>query len=251
MPDNRRRRARVGLLVAGVLAIGTIGGGVVVAVLALNGSSDGPSTARPPTVSDRKGPDRAGGPMTPARAKPLQLVAPSGQRDGASTGFPHDSIGAISAAVYRHEELAFLDDAMARRQLEATTSASSPASVDAAVSQVRSLREAAGLPPSGGTPPGLTVRTYVDAVRGRSLVASGDVVQVWMHYSRYAQLPDGSLDQEPLRDQTDDVLLAWEDGDWKITTEPRYRKLRTWPVAYEPDSPYAWRDGWWQVQRAD
>jgi len=45
--------------------------------------------------------------------------------------------------------------------------------------------------------------------------------------------------------------VKWQDGAWRITDEPAYVAQRTFPVAYDPDSPFAWRDQWIQVRHED
>ncbi|MEV8590910.1 hypothetical protein AB0424_28620 [Streptomyces sp. NPDC051180] len=250
---RKRRRARVGLVLGGLVLAGTVGAGLVVASIALDGPVAAEGKARPETTASAgPAPRPTGtGPMTPGRARPLRLIPPTGQKDGASTGFPKGGMGALSAAVYRHEEYAWYDDVQARRQLEATTSRASRGWIDTEISRVRTLRSQAGLPPSGDAPAGLTVTTTVVAARGRSLVEDGSVVQIWLSYERHAVFADQGPDDEPLLDETEDVILVWEDGDWKRTTEERYTRLRTFPAAYAPDSPYAWADGWVQVVRVD
>ncbi|MET9956012.1 hypothetical protein ABZ135_31330 [Streptomyces sp. NPDC006339] len=193
--------------------------------------------------------------MTPAKAKPFHLVAPTGQANGISTGFPHNTKGAISMAVYFTEEYALLDDQKARQQLEAAVSPDTSGYVDQKVSEVRKLREGVGLPPSGGNPAGLTFTTSVKAVRAKTIRAEGlplgDVLHIWFVYDRYATGPDGGADKNPLRDETSDVIVKWQNGAWKLTNEPELWAKRTYPVAYDPDSPYAWQDGWWQVLHED
>lgn len=192
--------------------------------------------------------------MTPEKAQKIKLVAPTGQKNGVSIGFPHTAIGAMSAAVYLHEEYAWLDDQKARQQLEVVTSPDAPGFIDDQVSEIRKMREGVGLPPSGPAPVGLTITTTVEAVRAKTILAPdmkrGDVVHVWLSFDRYATGPDGGPDEDPLKGDTTDYILKWQDGAWKLTNEPKYWNKRTFPVAYDKDSPYAWRDGWWQVRRA-
>jgi hypothetical protein len=123
--------------------------------------------------------------------------------------------------------------------------------VDQQISEVRKLREDVGLPPSGGTPAGVTFSTTVNAVRPTSLDPSGKVVQVWINYDRYATQADGSPDDSPLKDQTTDLILKLQDGAWKITNEPSYREKRSYPSSYFADSRVSYRDGWRQVLHAD
>ncbi|MFE7330328.1 hypothetical protein ACFU8W_36315 [Streptomyces sp. NPDC057565] len=193
--------------------------------------------------------------MTPERAKKVPLSVPTGQKDGVSTGFPHNYVGAISTAVYFWEEYAFLDDQKARQQLMAVVSPDATGYVDEQISEVRKMREGANLPPSGGTPAGITFTTTVNAVRARTLTSSelprGDVIHIWMNYDRYATTPEKSTDDDPLKGEDIDFIVKWQGGAWKLTNELAYWKQRTFPVAYFPESPYAWRDMWWQVRHED
>nr|WP_239106148.1 hypothetical protein [Streptomyces rubrogriseus] len=240
------------------MVVGALVGAGVAAVTVLGGSEDSrPGTASPsrPASAAAAGPSSSAqsrqAEMTPDRARKLVLEKPSAQADGLSTGFSEGPVGAISAAVHFWEEYAFLDDRKARQQLEAIVSPDAGRYVDEQVSEVRTLRESAGLPPSGGTPAGITFSTTVNAVRATSLTGTeGKVVQVWMDYDRYATQADGSPDDDPLKGETTDLLLKWQDGSWKITNEPGYREKRSFPRAYFPDSNVSWADGWQQVRHA-
>lgn len=97
----------------------------------------------------------------------------------------------------------------------------------------------------------MTFTTVVKAVRGKSLVKDGSVVQVWLQYDRYATKADGGGDDNPLTNETTDVIMKWQNGEWRITQEPKYVKLRTFPVAYDPNSVPARQDGWWRVDDAN
>ncbi|WP_344052801.1 hypothetical protein [Streptomyces thermoalcalitolerans] len=252
--DSKTRKARLTLAALGVLAAGAlIGGGVTAAALLGDDdpkpgkASSAPTTAKPTASST--GEQAA---MTPDKARKLVLEKPTGQKNGLSTGFSKGPVGAVSTAVYFWEEYAFLDDQKARQQLEAIVSPDADGYIDEQISEVRKLREQVGLPPSGGTPAGITFSTTVNAVRATSLTGTGGkVVQVWMNYDRYATKADGSPDDEPLKDQDTDLLLKWQDGAWKITNEPQYWKKRSFPRAYFPDSHISWADGWQQVRHAD
>ncbi|WP_405805625.1 hypothetical protein OG729_10085 [Streptomyces sp. NBC_00210] len=259
--DRKARRAQLTLIGLGTLIGAALVGGGITAFLALGGDDTPESTSPKPSASAKPSPSASSGKglwnrnMTPAKGQKIKLKVPTGQKGGASTGFPHTAFGSISAAVYYHEEYAWLDDQKARQQLEVITSPDATGYIDEQISEVRKLREGAGLPPSGGTPAGLTVTTTVEAVRAKSILAPGvkrgDVVQVWLSFDRYATGPDGGPDKDPIKGDTTDYILKWQDGAWKITNEPVYWKKRTFPVAYDPDSPYAWQDGWWQVRHAD
>ncbi|MFH9575587.1 hypothetical protein ACH4MG_34245 [Streptomyces sp. NPDC017454] len=255
MSDSKTRKARLTLAALGILVAGALVGGGVTAATVLGGDDARPSRPSPSTSPTTAGPstpsDGRQAAMTPDKARKLVLEAPAGQTGGLSNGFSEGPVGAISTAVHFWEEYAFLDDQKARQQLEAIVSPDAGGYVDEQVSEVRELREKVGLPPSGGTPAGITFSTTVNAVRATSLTGTeGKVVQVWMNYDRYATQEDGSPDDEPLRDEDTDLLLKWQDGTWKITNEPEYEEKRSFPRAYFPDSNVSWADGWQQVRHA-
>ncbi|MFI9332935.1 hypothetical protein ACIGZJ_36045 [Kitasatospora sp. NPDC052868] len=254
MEPTKARRAQLRLAAVGLVTAAAVAGGTV---FLMHGFSDDHPAAPPaPTAtatlpSTGPTPSKPPSTMTPEKGKPVKLNKPTGQRDGASIGFPRNGYGPLSAAVYHLEELSMLDDSMVRRQLTAITAKGSEDSIDTAVSDVRKLREQLGLPPSGGTPAGLTITTNVDAAQAWALTDDGSVVQVSMHYSRTATLPKGGPDDSPLKNQMADVIVKWEDGDWKITTEPQYVAKKTTPLPYKPDSTASWKDGWQMVVHAE
>lgn len=251
----KARRAR--LVLAGVIvavAVLLVAGGFTAATLLRDDAKGqpqadaGPATGAPaPTGSGT-----ANGPMTPEKGKKTTLRKPTGQKNGVSTGFPGSPSGGISAVVYFWEEYAWLDDEKARQQLTAVASEDSPGYVDKRVSQIRTMREALGLPPSGGISADIDFTTAVKATRATTVHAPGlpvgHVMQVWVSYDRFATGPEGGRDENPLRGDMVDFVVKWQDGAWKFTDE--FQSLRSFPVAYEPDSRFAWNDGWVQVLHA-
>ncbi|MEU5143696.1 hypothetical protein [Streptomyces sp. NPDC021139] len=253
MSDSKTRRARLTLAALGVLTVSVLVGGGITAAMVLgdDDSAGGTSSSKPTTTSpSQSGSSQQPGP-TPETADKLKLQVPTGQKDGLSTGFSEGPAGAISTAVYFWEEYAFLDDQKARQQLEAIVSPDAEGYVDEQISQVRKLRENIGLPPSGGTPAGVTFTTTVNAVRPTSLDPSGKVVQIWINFDRYATQADGSPDDAPLKDQTTDLILKLQDGAWKITNESAYWEKRSFARGYFADSRVSYADGWRQVLHAD
>ncbi|MBD2829865.1 hypothetical protein ID875_21065 [Streptomyces globisporus] len=160
------------------------------------------------------------------------------------TGFPGSALGATSAAVTYWEDLDLLDDAIAQKQWTAIAAKDSPGTVDQGVSEVRKVREGVGLPPSGGTPDGITFSTNVKAALARSLDKSGEVIDVWLVFDRYATIRDKGADDNPLKDEVTNLILKWDGTDWKVTTEHRYTSKVKYPRTYDPDSKYAWAEGW-------
>ncbi|WP_260613923.1 hypothetical protein [Streptomyces sp. WAC07061] len=260
--DRKARRAKLtlaGLAVAAAVLLA--GGGYGAAVLLDDDGGPGAPTAGAPAPGapakgPSAGPSASGAELskTPETGPKLKLFKPTGHANGVATGFRHSGVDAVSAAVYWWEEYAWLDDQKARQQLEAVVSPDAPGYVDQQVSEVRKLREQAGLPPSGGTPSAISFTTSVRAVRYYALPVEGekdgDVIEVWMTYDRYATGPDGKPDTNPLKGELTSVVLRWQNGMWRITNQPGYVKNSSHPVSYFPESPYAWRDGWRQVQRA-
>ncbi|MFE7751372.1 hypothetical protein [Streptomyces sp. NPDC057428] len=256
--EGSARRAKFLLAGLAVLVVGAVSAGGVTAYSLLDDDHSrtpaAGSTATREAKPSGSASDDDSAQMTPERAKKVSLNAPTGQKGGVSTGFPHSPGGAISAVVHFWEEYAWMDDQKARQQLEVVTSPDAAGYIDKQISEVRTLREGAGLPASGGTPAGITFTTTVEAVRMRSLAGDlprGDVVHIWLSFDRYATTPDKATDDNPVKGDTTDLIVKWQAGAWKITDEANYVKQRTFPVAYDPDSPFAWRDQWIQVRHED
>ncbi|MFD9306830.1 hypothetical protein ACFWCB_29890 [Streptomyces sp. NPDC060048] len=251
----KARRARF-VLVAVAIAVAAllVAGGFTAATLMQDDKGQPQAAASPSPIAPA--PTGTGayadGPMTPEKGKKTTLRKPTGQKDGVSTGFPGSPSGGISAVVYFWEEYEWLDDVKASQQLTAVASKDSPGFVDERVSEIRAMREALGLPPSGGIPADITFTTAVHATRATTVKAPGlpvgDVMQVWLSYDRFATGPKGGRDENPLRGDTVDFIVKWQDGAWKFTDE--FNSLSSFPVAYEPTSPFAWNDGWVQVRHA-
>lgn len=240
------RRARLRLAGIALTVLTLIVSGVLVITAFSGAGGDLSPGGRQPDSAPH--PSRSPGDkrLTPATGKPLRLVdGDKHHRSGVSGGFPHTGIGAVSAAAAHQEELDLLDDGLARQQLQDI--AADEATVRSGVSDVRRARERAGLAPAGGPPSGLSVTTEVKAVRSISLDTSGDTVEVWLVYDRYAQVEDEDRDENPLRDEMTSAIYTWRKGDWRLTTAKRWTSRGTYPRAYDPSSPYAWTDGWREV----
>jgi len=214
---------------------------------AAEGSSPSPRAKSSPGRSASPSPAPGGKKFTPATAPRVRVLKPKSSKNGIGTGFPHTPVGARSAAVSYWQDLSFIDDQAAERQLRTIAARPSDPVVRSKVSEVRKIREGVGLPPSGGPPNEMTVTTNVKAVLMRSLDRKGDVVQVWMVYDRYATTTEKSTDENPLKDQTDNLIVTWTRGDWRVTEAPRWLRRSAGPRAYDPHSPYAFQDGWRQV----
>ncbi|MEV6685093.1 hypothetical protein AB0N28_07100 [Streptomyces sp. NPDC051130] len=258
MESQNGLKARKARLVLAAIAVAVAGllvaGGFAGATLMQDHTQGAPAGAGPSgsaAAPTGTGPSTSGL-MTPAKGKKWTLDKPTSHKDGVAVGFPTSPGGGISAVVYFWEEYAWLDDEKAIQQLTAVASKDSPGYVDKRVSEIRKLREELGLPPSGGISADINFTTTVNAARATTVNAPGlpvgHVMQVWVSYDRYATGPKGGRDEDPLRGDMVDFVVKWQDGAWKFTDE--FDSLRTFPVAYEPDSPFAWKDGWVQVRHA-
>ncbi|MFH8491926.1 hypothetical protein [Streptomyces longisporoflavus] len=251
--DRKARRARLLLIALGVVVVAALAGGALTAFSLLDGG--GSPTGKPkPSDSSKPNPGSSTPPrdaMTPDKAKKIVLIPGTKQQGGVSRGFPFTGNGGISAVVNFWEEYAFMDDRAAREQLKAVASPDATGYIEEQVTEVRKLREGVGLPPSGGAPAGITFTTSVNAACATSIGTSGKVMQIWLAYDQYATKADGGADRNPLKGEEIDFIIKWQDGDWKLTNEPKYRKQRTFPASYFPDSTVASTDGWRQVRHAD
>lgn len=250
----RRARFVLAAVVVAVAALLVVGGFTAASLMQDDkGKPQAVATPSASTPAPTGTGGSAAGPMTPEKGKKITLRKPTGQKDGVVTGFPKSPSGGISAVVYFWEEFAWLDDEKARQQLTAVASKDAPSYVDKRVSDIRAMREALGLPPSGGISADISFTTAVHATRATTVQAPdmpvGHVMQVWLSYDRFATGPKGGRDENPLRGDMVDFIVKWQDGAWKFTDA--YDSLRTFPVAYEPTSTYAWDDGWVQVRHAD
>ncbi|WP_238545398.1 MULTISPECIES: hypothetical protein [Streptomyces] len=252
--SKKARAARLRLLGIGVLVGAVVVGGGVLAVTSL-GSDDSKADSRAKsspthaekTAKPRPSPSGGAEDNTPETGPKLPLLKPRTSKNGIGVGFEHSSWGAESAAINYRQDMDIIDDVLLRKQLATITSPDSQDSIDERVSEVRTIREEAGLPPSGGAPDRITFSTVVKASRGRSLDDDGEVVEVWMVHDRYGTEQGKGGDSNPLKNQLDCLIVKWQDGDWKLTDEPKYVKLKSSPSAYFPDSKFAFKDGWREV----
>ncbi|GHH54901.1 hypothetical protein [Streptomyces candidus] len=245
--DSKARRARLRLILMGTVAVAVLTTGGVLGVMTLNADNDDlkqDAKASPSTAPTSGSTPSASKEFVPANAPSIPRLKPASDAAGIGTGFEHSSLGATSAAISYWEDLDLLDDVIARKQWTAIAAKTSPGTIDQGVTEVRKVREGIGLAPSGGTPDGITFSTNVKAALTRSLDTTGDVVNVWMVFDRYATIRDKGADENPLKDEITNLVLKWEGNDWKVTTEPQYTAKVKGPRAYDPASKFAWAAGW-------
>ncbi|WP_327393817.1 hypothetical protein OG533_39915 (plasmid) [Streptomyces sp. NBC_01186] len=248
---SQARRARLRLVVLGTAVAALVAGAGILALDNARGNTAPASKAKfSPGRDTAIDPANRGKKNTPATARSTRIVKPKSAKNGIGIGFPHTAIGATSAAVSYWEDLSFIDDQAAGQQLRTVAVQPSDPVVQKRVSEVRELREKVGLPPSGGPPNEITFTTSVKAVLARSLDSRGDAVQVWMAYDLYATSPKQGTDDNPLKNQTDNLILTWRGGDWRVTQEPEWVRKSVWPDTYDPDSITSFQAGWREVTDA-
>ncbi|MFD3874289.1 hypothetical protein [Streptomyces sp. NPDC058623] len=253
--DAKARRARVRLIAIGV----ALGVAVTVGVVATVGAIDSdakPPTGSPPVAASTPGKGTETAPeqveiFTPATAKTVTLVRPTTHTDGIGRGFKHTFHSSNAAAASYWQDISFLDDVTARKQWEAVVSKDSPGTVDAQISRIRQLRESVGLPPSGAVPTGIEFTKVVKALRAVPVPGTdAEVVEVTMIYDIYGIEPNKGADKSPLRDQRVELIVKWENGDWKVTEEEKYRGAARVATVFDPNSNEAFLDGWRMVNFA-
>ncbi|GAA3123546.1 hypothetical protein GCM10020254_83430 [Streptomyces goshikiensis] len=251
----KARRARL-ILAAVVIAVAAllVAGGFTAATLMRDDTKGQPQAAASPSVgAPASASTGTSGPMTPEKGKKTTLRKPTGQKDGVSTGFP----GTPQRRDLRRRLL--LGGIRLARRREGP-----PAAHGRRVQGLTRLCRQAGLrdpqdarssrpSPSGGISADINFTTAVNATRATTVHAPGlpvgDVMQVWVSYDRFGTGPKGGRDENPLRGDMVDFIVKWQDGAWRFTDE--FDSLRSFPVAYEPTSRFAWNDGWVQVRHVD
>lgn len=249
--QRQARRARLRLAAIGIAVLAAVAGGTI-ALVTLDDSGSTQATAgdaksTPSSSSTATAPPVPSQTLTPGSGPKFRLLKPTTTTEGIGRGFEHTLKGAWSASVSYWQDLSLIDDGAAAKQWKAIASKDSPTTVDRGVSEVRKVREAAGLPPSGGSPDGITFSTTVRALTIRGLDTSGNVFQVWMSYDRYAVVRDKGSDQDPKKGETTVLILKWEGNDWRVTDEPQYRDKLTVPQPFHPNSKAAYQDGWREI----
>ncbi|MFE2529785.1 hypothetical protein ACFXEL_36800 [Streptomyces sp. NPDC059382] len=248
--QRQARRARLRLAGIGFVVLAAVAGGTITFISMGDSGGGSPSADSKNTPSPSFSVSSAPPPgteLTPATGRRISLLKPTTNTEGIGRGFEHSTMGAWSAAVSFWQDLNIIDDVVAEKQWKAIASKDSQSTIDRGVSEVRKVREGAGLPPSGGAPEGVGFSTHVRALNIRGLDTSGDVVQVWMVYDRFAVLRDKGGDQNPKKGETAYLILKWEGSDWRVTDEPQYKNKLTGPQPYHPDSKPAFQDGWREI----
>jgi hypothetical protein len=239
----RRRLRWIAAYLAGVCVLAVIGL-VIEAGLA---SKDGKPQAIPPAAlptAQWEALSPTHGAMaspSPAFTGPVQVIAGSQAVNGVWLGFPHSTIGAISAAAALASEAgSTLDPDRAAAVMRMTADPSYADGPQQAASGAVSDRTALGLPASGPVPEGYGLDLSPQEYQVRDV--SADRVTVLLLADIIATTPgQGTTTKVGVFP----VALHWAQGDWKVLPTPAtgYSGL----IA-EPGSAQAASLGWQELQ---
>lgn len=179
----------------------------------------------------------------PSLTGPLQAVQGSQQINGVELGFPHSTVGAVSAAAADVTEIySTLDpdrSAAVMRMIADPSFANGPQ--QAAQGSVN-MRKYLGLPASGPVPAGVSVQAQPAEYQVRGVTADKATVLVLCYYT--VTTPDQGTSTRPA---VFPVSAHWAEGDWKVLAGEGTFDTR---LEVEPDSPQAAALGWQQLEPA-
>lgn len=180
----------------------------------------------------------------PALAGPVQVVQGKQQINGIALGFPHSTVGAVSAAYADAAEvLSTLDPDRAAAVMRMVADPSWPDAPQQAAAGAAGDRKRLGLPVGGPVPDGASMQIVPAEYQVRGVTPDQVLVML---------LCDASI-TTPGQGTTTEVgvfpfRMHWYAGDWKVqSVNATQDDLR---LAVEPGSPQAAADGWQQLEPA-
>lgn len=230
---QRRRRARNRLLMLAALVAAAAMGAAVFAFLSKgsDGKQVGKGDPKPSPTSSRSADPTTG------TTTPTVLPTPRDVKDGVPVGYPHTSLGAVSALSHFYDVLDLFTPDAAEKQGRAIAVPREADFVALGMQKgSQKLREHYQLPVDGesddGTYYASTSRAY--QIRG----AGANRVTVWL-------LTDVELSVRGVPrtyTQVTGSLMVWADDDWKLSelNEPAGEE----PPNVTPDTPEAANAGW-------
>ncbi|MFD9687303.1 hypothetical protein ACFWXO_16280 [Kitasatospora sp. NPDC059088] len=243
--DRPRRRILPLLLlgVVGLLAFVAIG----VAIESDNGPR-GPKAYTPPAAipppGSVTGVESTGSPA-PGVIGPLQLIHGERLVNGVQLGYPHSTVGAVSAAVEYWRQLGSTlepDRAAAVARVVAADSWSDAA--DTLAQGPVATRKALGLPAKGQLQPGASVILSPVEYQVRS-VGPGSV-QVLLLATYTTSVPGTGMQT---RMGVYPLDLVWSAGDWRIPAPSGNPTTDYTSLTAEPGTPQASAKGWQELKR--
>ncbi|WP_457029727.1 hypothetical protein [Kitasatospora sp. P5_F3] len=244
--DRRpRRRVLPLLLVAVIVFLGFIAVGVAIQ------SESGPSSpkvytppAAIPAPGSVTGVQPSGSPST-GLTGPLQLVRGARLVNGVAVGYPHSSVGAVSAAVEYWRQLGSTleaDRAAAVGRIVADDAWSDAA--DALAKGPAATRKALGLSVSGQLDPGSSV--VLSPVEYQVRAVRADSIEVLLLATYTTSVPGSGMQT---RMGVYPLDLIWSGGDWRIPSPSGKSTTDYTSLIAEPGSPQASAKGWQELKR--
>jgi hypothetical protein len=188
-----------------------------------------------PAVPSRTGEPAPVAPAAPPDG-PVTLVPGAQVINGVQLGFPHTTVGAISAAASLASEVYTIDAGLAEAAAQLTADSSYPTAASVAAMGAEELRQVVGLAATGPVPAGYSA--IFTAVEYQVRDVTADKVMVIL-LADFTYTEPGPKDYHAMGVYP--FLMHWEHGDWKDAggTGTRYMNLFA-----QPDSSRAARLGW-------
>ncbi|WP_405018120.1 hypothetical protein OHV05_15075 [Kitasatospora sp. NBC_00070] len=244
--DRRpRRRILPLLLLAVVVFLGFIAVGVAIES---DNSPRAPKTYAPPAAIPAPGSVTGADPSAspaPGLTGPLQLVRGARLVNGVQVGYPHSSVGAVSAAVEYWRQLGSTlepDRAAAVARIVADDAWSD--APDALAKGPAATRKALRLPATGQLDPGTSVVLSPVEYQVRSVGA--DTIQVLLLATYTTSVPGSGMQT---RMGVYPLDLIWSGGDWRIPAPAGNSTTDYTSLIAEPGSPQASAKGWQELKR--
>ena len=250
---NRRRRwVRWGLAwFVGTLALMVIG---LVIEQAVAPAPKGPQSLMPSTIPALPGapgttpaaapsPSRSAAGSSPALTGTVQVVQGTQEVNGVSLGFPHSTVGAVSAAYSFMTEIGgTLDPDRAAAVMRMTADPSYSNAPQQAAEGAVNDRKAFGLPASGPLPPGASLETEPVEYQARNVAPNQALVLLLCDF--ISTVPSQGTNT---RIGVFPIQMHWSGGDWMVQSVggSSYTNL-----AAEPDSPQSAALGWQELDPA-
>ncbi|MFJ9523108.1 hypothetical protein ACIRPK_33290 [Kitasatospora sp. NPDC101801] len=245
--DRRPRRRILPLLLLGIFVfLAAIGVGV--AIESDNGPR-GPKTYSPPAAIPAPGSvtgiDPNAESTSPALAGPLQLVRGARLVNGVAVGYPHSSVGAVSAAVEYWRQLgSTLEPDRAAAVARVVADADWSDAPDTLAKGPAATRKALRLPASGQLDPGTSVTLNPVEYQVRSVGA--DSIQVLLLSTYTTSVPGTGMQT---RMGVYPLDLVWSGGDWRIPAPSGTSTTDYTSLVAEPGSAQASAKGWNELKR--
>lgn len=240
-----RRRALPLLLLAVVVFLACIAVGVAVES---NSGSRAAKVYTPPAAipapGSATGVDPSGSP-TPGTTGPLKLIRGARLVNGVQVGYPHSSVGAVSAAVEYWRQLGSTlepDRAAAVARIVAVDAWSD--APDTLAKGPAATRKALGLPAQGQLDPGTSVILSPVEYQVRSV--TGSSIQVLLLATYTTSVPGTGMQT---RMGVYPLDLVWSGGDWRVPAPSGTSTTDYTSLVAEPGSPQASAKGWQEMKR--